>query len=72
VLGDGERTVGVAGQEHALGEVGGRLEMDGAGLVLERHSAANPSETRIGACPRVSECRVEDSAWDGEAPLDTR
>jgi hypothetical protein len=72
MLGDGERTVRVAGEKHALGEVGGGLQVDGAGLVLERHSAANPSERQMGACPRVSEGRVEDSAWDGEAPLDTR
>jgi hypothetical protein len=37
VLRDRERTVRVAGEQHALGEGGGGPQVDGAGLVLEGH-----------------------------------
>ena len=38
MLGDGQRAVGVPWQQHALGEVRGRPQVDGAGLMLEHHS----------------------------------
>jgi hypothetical protein len=72
VLGDGEGAVRIARQQHALGEVGGRAQVDGAGLVLERHSTANPSEGLCVPRSRACEDRVEDSGGDGKGALDTR
>jgi hypothetical protein len=64
VLRDGERSMGIAGEKHALGQVGCRPQVDGTGLVLEGHAAANPSHVTGGG-------RVEDSGSYGEAPDDT-
>jgi hypothetical protein len=36
VLGHGERSVGITGQQNALGQLGGRLEVDRPDLVLQR------------------------------------
>jgi hypothetical protein len=53
VLGHCERAVRIAGQEDALGEVGGGPQVDGAGLVLQGHGAANPSH--VGEAGRVGD-----------------
>jgi hypothetical protein len=60
VLGDGEGTVGIAGEQHPLGQFGGRAQMDRAGLVYESHAAGEPY-------PRAVE-RV----WDTPRPMAKR
>jgi hypothetical protein len=63
-----ERAVWVAGQQHALGEVGGRLQVDGAGLVLEWHSRRTLARRRFAPARVFLKARVEDSGGMAKRP----
>jgi hypothetical protein len=60
VLGDCERPVRIAREQHALGEVGCRAQMDRLWLMLRRHGAANP-RLRLMAKRPVSPAELRDA-----------